>query len=324
MLLQEIIKETENILCIQLKADVVIYGSSAVGGGCINDAHRIDTSAGRFFVKYNHSGRYPGMFAAEAKGLSILRASNTVNVPFVLGYGEAGQYSVLVLDFINSAAMTDNFWQEFGAGLAAMHQTAPKNHSYTGSCDVAETTSTGASEGVNPDKHGFAQKGFGLDHDNYIGSLPQNNRWHHSWIDFFVNERLETQLRLAVDTGRVAPEFISMFQKLYKHLHDFFPNEPPALLHGDLWSGNYMVGSTGKATLVDPAVYYGHRYMDLGMSKLFGGFSSAFYEAYNDAYSLEASWNDSMDIANLYPLMVHVNLFGGGYRESVKSIIRRF
>lgn len=325
MLPKEIIKEAERILSKRFSKDVIIHGSSGVGGGCINDSHRIDTSAGKFFVKYNNTSRYPGMFEAEAKGLKILKDSNTVNVPQVIGHSEAGLYSMLFLEFINSGTGLDDFWQDFGYNLAKMHQTtntARKNAGTTTAADGIAPGGDGFDE--TSGNHELAHIGFGLDHNNYIGSLPQSNKWHAKWIDFFVNERIEAQLKLAVDSGKAGVELVRMFQKMYKHLSDFFPEEPPALLHGDLWSGNYMVGSNGRAVIIDPAVYYGHRYIDLGMTQLFGGFSPPFYEAYNDAYTLEASWKKSMDIANLYPLMVHVNLFGGGYQSSVKSILKRF
>ncbi len=296
MLSKEIKKATEHILTQHFGKAVQVTRSAGVGGGCINDAHRIETPEGSFFVKYNSARRYPGMFKAEARGLALLRNSHTVYVPEVIGYGEEGDNSVLVLEFIDSAAQRDDFWIRFGTELATLHRSIPENEN----------------------------KGFGLDHDNYIGSLPQQNKWHASWIDFFVVERLEVQLRMARDQRSAGPDLSQMFQRFYRHLPDFFPEEPPALLHGDLWSGNFMVGNDGRAAIIDPAVYYGHRYMDLGMSLLFGGFDSKFYEACNEAYPLEPSWRKSMDIANLYPLMVHVNLFGGGYLSSVKAVLRRF
>jgi len=294
---------------------VDIRRTSPVGGGCINDAHRVDTQDAAYFVKYNSASRYPGMFESEARGLKLLAEAGTLKVPKVIGFGEAGRlmvaageqagakasskqnnYSILVLEYIEAAPQPGDFYEAFGEGLAAMHQQ----------------------------RSGGGRKGFGLDHDNYIGSLPQSNKPHNDWIEFFITERLEKQLKLARDGGKADRGFARMFEAMYRHLPDFFPEEPPALLHGDLWSGNYMTGEAGQAVIIDPAVYYGHRYMDLGMSKLFGGFSPAFYRAYADTYPLDASWDQSMDIANLYPLMVHVNLFGGSYPGSVQSILRRF
>ncbi len=306
--------------------------TSGIGGGCINDAHRVDTPEGSYFVKYNNARRYPGMFSAEAKGLELLRNSQTVYVPEVIGHGEAGADSFLVLEYINAESEHPEFWEHFGRELAKMHHQQQVLETKSGG---AANEKDGRQKGMNSENNHMnsgnalipqskARPMFGLDHNNYIGSLPQNNAWHQSWIEFFVAERLEAQLKLARNDGRAGPELTRMFEKLYRHLPDFFPEEPPALLHGDLWSGNYMRGNDGLAVIIDPAVYYGHRYMDLGMSKLFGGFLSAFYEAYHEAYPLEAAWQQSIDIANLYPLMVHVNLFGGGYLNSVKSILRRF
>ena len=196
------------------------------------------------------------------------------------------------MEYIATGSPGADFWDTFGQGLARLHKRT--------------------------------QKMFGLDHDNFIGSLQQSNRMHTSWEDFFINERLEAQYKLARDAGRAGSDTGRPLQNLYSRLSDFFPPEPPALLHGDLWSGNYMVDSSGMAVIADPAVYYGHRLMDLGMSKLFGGFSSAFYQAYNDAWPLEKNWPESIEIANLYPLLAHVNLFGGSYLQSVHSILKRF
>ncbi len=319
MLSKEIIATSEQILSEHYKNPVTITGSSGVGGGCINDAHRLDTSSGSFFVKYNDANRYPDMFKAEARGLNMLRKSNTAAVPQVIGFGDTGRYSLLLLEYIDAASPAADFWERFGTRLAAMHKNPVQRNKSNAS--PGKTSENGQPDTLRTeDKPPY----FGLDHDNYIGSLPQSNRRHADWTGFFVSERLDAQLKRAIDDGRAGSDLARMFDKLYRHLPDFFPEEPPALLHGDLWSGNYMCGGDGQAVIIDPAVYFGHRYMDLGMSKLFGGFSAAFYKAYNEAYPLEPSWQQSMDIANLYPLMVHVNLFGGGYPGSVKSILRRF
>jgi len=287
-------KEVAAIVSEAAGEPVQVTGMSPIGGGCINDAQRVETDNGRFFMKYNSASRYPGMFEAEARGLTLLESAGCLKVPSVVGYGETGRDSLLVLEYIVSAGQQDGFWQDFGKGLAQLHQQEPGDGK------------------------------FGLDHDNYIGSLPQRNRHHASWTDFFIAERLEAQLKMARDDGRAGKELTAMFGKMYRFLPDFFPEEPPALLHGDLWSGNYMTGEEGEPVIIDPAVYYGHRYMDLGMSKLFGGFSTAFYEAYDEHYPLEKGWQEGIEIANLYPLMVHVNLFGGGYLGQVKSKIRQF
>ncbi len=340
----------QHLLSLYTGDTPVIQKVSPVGGGCINDAQRLETSAGTFFLKYNDAMRYPGMFAAEARGLQVLAQSGTLRLPRVIACAEsdymlvarhegsqdrasgprwgesspetgsskeetdsasrgkqdpflsrsvpaelgAVSNSLLLLEYIEAAPRGKDFWDAFGSGLARMHKQKPVDGRY------------------------------GLDHDNYIGSLHQSNRPRDTWADFFVTERLEVQLRMARDKGKAGRELTRQFEAFYRHLSDFFPEEPPSLLHGDLWSGNYMTGSGGEAVIIDPAVYYGHRYMDLGMSRLFGGFNQSFYRSYMDTYPMESNWEQSMDIANLYPLMVHVNLFGGGYIGSVKSILRRF
>jgi fructosamine-3-kinase len=114
------------------------------------------------------------------------------------------------------------------------------------------------------------------------------------------------------------------FERFFIRLPDIFPEEPASLVHGDLWSGNYMTGAGGQAVIIDPAVYYGHREMDIGMSRLFGGFAAGFYESYNHEYPLASGWLERVELCNLYPLMVHVNLFGGSYVNSVKNILRQF
>jgi len=131
-------------------------------------------------------------------------------------------------------------------------------------------------------------------------------------------------VKMARDHGNAGSDTVRAFDRFYRKLDEIFPVEAPSLIHGDLWNGNYMVNENGEAVIIDPAVYYGHREMDLGMSKLFGGFSAGFYEAYNQQYPLEKDWKERLDYCNLYPLMVHVNLFGGGYLNSVKSILRNF
>ena len=271
---------------------VDILGASSIGGGCINNAMKVETTAGIFFLKWNDAKRFPKMFEAEAKGLTLLKSTSAIGIPEVIGTDEAGNYSFIVLEFIEAEKSAKNFWQDFGTALAKLH------------------------------KHSSEQ--FGLNHDNYIGSLPQSNTQKKSWSDFFISERLEKQIIIARNSGAIDNSTIKQFNNLYKRLPEIIPEETPALLHGDLWNGNFMTGADGKAWLIDPAVYYGHREMDLAMTKLFGGFSSEFYESYNETFPLQKGFTERVDIHNLYPLLVHVNLFGGGYLQEVKNIRNRF
>ena len=268
--------------------DVHIHTESAIGGGCINHALKLKTNVNTYFLKWNDASSFPGMFDSEARGLNLFRSSNSVSIPEVISFGESGNYSFLMLEYVDSGAMNKNYWENFGRSLSELHKKSATN--------------------------------FGLNHDNYIGSLNQSNQDRPTWKDFFVNERLIPQLKLANLESGLSQKFENLFEKL----DDIFPNEPPALIHGDLWSGNYMVSESGDPVIMDASVYYGHREMDLAMSKLFGGFEARFYTAYNEASHLEKDWESRMDICNLYPLLVHVNLFGGSYLSQIESIMRRF
>ena len=271
---------------------VIIDSFSSVGGGSINQTYKVSTNEGDFFVKKNSASQYPQMFEKEAQGLKILRKAKEIDIPKIIDTGESENDSFLILKFIRSGGETSSFWDDFGQQLTNLH------------------------------KH--TDKQFGLDHDNYIGSLHQYNNKHDNWSDFFREERLERQVRLARNFGSIDKGTVSAFDRFYLRLENIFPEEPPALLHGDLWGGNFMVNSSGEPVIIDPAVYYGHREMDLGMSQLFGGFDAQFYSSYYKHYPLENGWEERLNYCNLYPLMVHVNLFGGSYLQSVKSIIKIF
>lgn len=271
---------------------VTILSQHPLGGGSINDTYVLETKEGSYFIKFNDAGKFPGMFEREARGLSLLAGTQSVKVPEVVQYASSADQAYLLLEYIAPGRADKGFWENFGHDLANMHQ---KSNDF-----------------------------FGLDHDNYMGSLYQNNAPHEIWSDFFIEERLEKQVKLARNNGSISKTDAMLFDKLYPKLSVYFPPEPPAVVHGDLWSGNYISAVNGKAYLIDPAAYYGHREVDIAMSTLFGKFDPAFYKAYNDNYPMEPGWEERLDIYNLYPLMVHVNLFGGGYWASVKNILNRF
>lgn len=165
---------------------------------------------------------------------------------------------------------------------------------------------------------------FGLDHPNYIGRLPQSNRYHAHWLEFFVRERLEPQVKMAIDSGKLSADFAHIFERVMNYTYIIFPDEPPALLHGDLWAGNYMFTNNEETAIYDPAVYYGHREMDIAMTKLFGGFDKEFYRGYNDMYPLEPGFEERLKLCNLYPILVHANLFGGSYIHQAEQLLRQF
>ena len=286
---------TESItsaLSNHFNTQVSLKNTSSVGGGSINDTYRFETSAGDYFIKKNSSQRYPEMFAKEARGLGVLKAAHVIAVPEVILHFEEGDEAYLVLKYIRSAGRNPDFWESFAKSLTHLHRQTNTH--------------------------------FGLDHDNYIGSLVQSNKINENWSDFFRSERLEPQIKMARDAHKIGRDVVQAFERFSHKLDEIFPNEPLALLHGDLWGGNFMVGDDGVAVIIDPAVYFGHREMDLDMSQLFGGFDARFYEAYENFYPLEKGWHQRLDFCNLYPLLVHVNLFGGGYVGSVRSIVSKF
>lgn len=290
MLLNEKLKtQLEKSLSAYVDKAVTINNFEILGGGSINTALRIKTSGADFFVKLNHSAKYPGMFDAEAKGLKLLASANIITLPGVIDTGIIDDVVFILLEFIIPGKRISNFFSDFGMRLAAIHRNSSVY--------------------------------FGLDHNNYIGSLKQSNIQQKNGIMFFIHERLQVQVALAKRNRLIDTTTLSQFEKLYQHLGQMLPKEKPALLHGDLWSGNFLTGTDGAACLIDPAVYYGNREADIAMTTLFGGFDSEFYESYNHHFPLQPGWQQRMDIWNLYPLLVHLNLFGGGYLSQVKSIL---
>ncbi len=261
----------------------------SVSGGSINSCYQLKSGECKYFLKVNTKSSYPGMFHKEAEGLKLIRSTGCVMVPGVISCGIADSEQFLMLQWIERGADTPSAQGEMGRALAAMHK-----HS-------------------NPS--------FGLDNDNYMGSLPQSNRYHDNYADFFIKERLEPQVEIAFNKKLIDNDLTIKFSALFSRLRNLFPSEKPALVHGDLWSGNYMINEQGKPVLIDPAVAYGHRETDIAMTALFGGFDSAFYKSYNESFPLERGWEQRIDLWNLYPLLIHLNLFGLAYLNGIKSTL---
>jgi protein-ribulosamine 3-kinase len=270
---------------------LTVQNSRSLGGGCIHHAQRLECAEGSYFIKYNQLSQLHN-FEVEAKGLQLLGRGGILKVPEVIGTGKTEAYAFLVLELIESGSKASDYWEQLGEGLAQLHQQT--------------------------------QAQFGLAYDNYIGSLVQTNRYRKHWPDFFRDERLEPMLQMATKKGLIDKTTRQRFDRLYQKLDQFFPQEPPALLHGDLWGGNLMTGSTGEPVLIDPAVYYGHREMELAFMTLFDSQPPAFYQAYQSVYPLSEGYRERFDLCNLYPLLVHVNLFGIGYLGSVQRILGRY
>jgi protein-ribulosamine 3-kinase len=262
----------------------------SVAGGSINHCFQIKYGKEFFFLKLNSSIKLPAMFIAEAEGLKRIRQTNTILVPEVICYGSSADEQFLVLEWIESGVVTNISQQNLGKSLAQLHKCT--------------------------------QPQFGLDHDNYMGSLAQVNNRHLSWTGFFIETRLKPQVELG---RRLLPkEVLVQFESLYSKFDSLYPAEKPALIHGDLWSGNYLVNSSQQAVLIDPAISYSNREVDIAMTTLFGGFQQCFYEAYNEVFPLQEGWKQRLDLWNLYPLLIHVNLFGTSYLNGVKNNLAKF
>lgn len=288
----QLAEHLSSLLSRKVGGAVAIREAVPVYGGSINDTFRLHTNAGDYFVKTNDAGRFPSPFISEERGLGILRQAGVFRVPEVLAQGEVGGTTFLLMEFIPQAEEGRDFQARFGRALAQLHRHT----------------------------HGS----FGLDHDNYIGLLPQVNTPHKDWVEFLVHCRLEPLVKMARDNGRIHPGDTIRLERLYAKLPALFPPEMPALLHGDLWKHNYLAPANGEPVLIDPAVYYGHREMDLAMTKLFGGFDREFYGAYNNEEPLIPGWEERVDLCNLYPLLVHLNMFGGSYADRVGSVLRKY
>ena len=270
-----------------------------VSGGDINDARCLFLSnAEQVFVK-STAARRADMFAAEAAGLLAIAATKTARTPHVLcrGVDEGLGISFLMMEMVRSGKKAADYWEVFGRELAAMHLADTKTLSGDGR--------------------------FGFPRDNYIGSTPQSNGGRNSWVDFFRDCRLVPQVKMARRYLDAAVR--RRFDRLLDRL-DAFLTEPdrPSLLHGDLWSGNILPGSDGKAWLIDPAVYVGHAEADLAMTELFGRLPERFYGAYREVNPISPDYEARRDLYNLYHLLNHLNLFGPGYYSSVVTALRRY
>ena len=259
-----------------------------LSGGDINDVFLLKCTASYFVIKLNHADKFPGMFEAEAKGLSILKASESFRIPEIINCGIEGEQSYLLLENIEQGTISNHFWTDFPEQLAKLHSSSHNK--------------------------------FGLDHSNYIGSLPQRNNHHEVASEFYINERLEPQFKLARDHGYP----FSGLNSFYNNISEIIPKENPSLIHGDLWSGNYLVSVGGEPVLIDPAVAFAPREMDLAMMQLFGGFPAQVFSIYNEIFPLTDNWESRVPLWQLYYLLVHLNLFGRGYLSQVERIVKSY
>lgn len=261
-------------------------------GGDINQVYKINYVNENYILKLNNSGRYPNLFEKEVQGLEQLRSSNSFKIPSILETGEFNGLQYLLMEYIEKGESTPEYWSNFAKSLAQLH-SMDKDY-------------------------------FGNEIDNYIGTIHQSNTKHENWSTFFIQERCQPLVKLSLNQGYLTSEELKLFSRFYLKVPEIWPHEKPALLHGDLWSGNHIVGKGNQPVLIDPAVYFGHREMDLGMMHLFGGFPSDLFHLYHSYLPLEKGWEQRIKYNQLYPLLVHLNLFGLSYKAQVMAIISEF
>jgi fructosamine-3-kinase len=273
--------------------DVQVSRFESVAGGSINRAAIVHTTGGTFFVKGN-SRPIPDQFEREVEGLAALAAADSgLVVPAPIAW----EATFLVLEHVPSGRQAADYDEQMGRGLAALHATR-------------------ALDGKPPR--------FGFEHDNYCGATPQPNPWESEWIPFYREHRLRHMVELAAADRGWSSGDRATFDRLLDRLDDLLVGGEPALIHGDLWSGNAHVGPNGEASIIDPAAYFGHREAELGMMSLFGGFARRVWDAYDEAMPLEPGWRERLPLYELYHVLNHYVLFGGGYGSKAVSIASRY
>lgn len=264
-----------------------ITAATPVSGGDINEAFRLETAEGPYFLLVQ-PGQPASFYAHEVAGLKAL--GQAVNVPEVIATGEIDHDAYLVLEFLE---IGDGSQYELGQAVARVHRvTAPK---------------------------------FGFEQSNLVARLPKDNTWQTDWTTFYLNQRLDPLVARATAHGLWNASRQTAYQRVRQAIVDENRERTiqPSLLHGDLWAGNYLFTADGVPTLIDPDVLYGDREFDLAMTTIFGGFTAEFYRGYQDAYPLTAGYTERLPHYQLYYLLAHLNLFGETYGEAVDQTLAR-
>lgn len=270
------------------KHNISVRSVNTLSGGDINDVYKIDTKEQSYVIKLNSAAKYPDMFKKEAQSLLLLSNTKSFEIPKVFAHGVFEDKTYLIMTYLPSGKNAD-FEEEFALALAKMHQ--------------------------------YQSDLYGLDFNNFIGRLPQNNLPKtENAIDFYIHLRMEPQFELAHQNGFT----FENIDRFYKNLEQIIPDEKASLIHGDLWSGNYLVTQSGRPAIYDPALAYACREMDLAMMRLFGGYPQAIFEIYNEVFPLENNWRERIELWQLYYILVHVNLFGGSYYARAKSMLSKY
>ena len=272
-----------------------VKSTYSTGGGSINQTQVLELTNGeRVFMKHN-SNPPTDFFLAEVKGLRLLaQAENGPRIPKPIALQSGSRPTFLIMEYLENSSESKNFSDRLARALAELHR--------------------------------ISQDHFGLDHDNFIGSTPQKNDLEKDGIVFFRDQRIEFQRQLARKAGLLPAAIDKKIDSLCENLNRYMDTtgEKPALMHGDLWSGNYFPDSKGNPCIFDPAVYYGLREADIAMTELFGRLPQRFYDAYHEAFPMNPGYPERKDLYNLYHLLNHLNLFGGSYLSSVQQALNRY
>lgn len=262
-----------------------------VAGGTCNEAWRVTFANGHHFCKRQSAPKFPQLLSRESAGLKLIAEAQLIRTPNIIDQWETDSDQFLLLEWIGETEPTPAYWERLGRQLAALHRVAG---------DV-----------------------FGAVPDNYMGLVPQRNQVHRHWTDFFLAERLYPVALLCRQHNRVDDEFADRLEALTRRFDALFPDARPCLVHGDLWRGNVLCAND-EPVLIDPAAYWGERSVDLAMTDLFGGFPKRFYDAYDEAYPLPPQHRAQWDLVNLYPLLIHLYLFGDSYYPAIEQTLRRY
>lgn len=277
---------------ISQKIEEEIESTKPLSGGSISSAYLINTTKSKYFLKVNSAPNALKMFHEEQRGLNAIESTKTIAVPHVYFVDIHNQNAFIVMDYIESKRPSPSDYTRLGVELAELHKVTLNE--------------------------------FGFSSDNFIGSLPQSNKKHDSWSDFYWNERIYPQLQLALNAGLLSAEEVPNEDQFISLFNSYIDDFKPSLLHGDLWGGNYLISEDGTPFLIDPAVYIGHSMVDIAMSQLFGSFGPEFYNSYHKIIERPKQYNEQIDLYQLYYLLVHLNLFGKGYYSSVSTILSRY
>ena len=277
---------------LSILLDQPIQSITPQSGGDISAAYKVETRSESFFLKMNGAPNARSMFETEKAGLEAIKETGAIKTPDVLLIGDFEGHTFLLMEYIESRRATNSDVRLFGRQLAELHQ-------------------------VTSDKFGWRM-------DNFIGKLHQSNQCHDNWAAFYLHERIEPQIRSAFDQGLLGVNDLPKEGNMVTVFDAFFEGVKPSLLHGDLWGGNYLISTIGTPYLIDPAVYFGHGEVDIAMSQLFGGFGSGFYETYHETLPIQEGFEERIQLYQWYYLLVHLNMFGKGYYEGVKRVMKKY